>query len=84
MPITEVWKVCQSVSRRRRRRLFCSIEQGNLREKEMSNNQLLFGVTRNTYSSHSKSSENTQVEKVVNRSGKPEERNISNAEIRTS
>ena len=38
-----------------------------------------FGVTRNTYSAHSKFSENTQAEKVVDRSGKPEERNSSNA-----
>ena len=37
-----------------------------------------FGVTRNTYSAHSKFSENTQAEKVVDRSGKPEERNSSN------
>ena len=42
-----------------------------------------FGVTRNTYSAHSKFSENTQGEKVVDRSGKPEERNSSNAQIRT-
>ena len=42
-----------------------------------------FGVTRNTYSAHSKFSENTQAEKVVYRSGKPEERNSSNAKIRT-
>ena len=42
-----------------------------------------FGVTRNTYSGHSKFSENTQAEKVVDRSGKPEERNGSNAQIRT-
>ena len=42
-----------------------------------------FGVTRNTYSAHSKLSENTQAEKVVDRSGKPEERNSSNAQIRT-
>ena len=32
-----------------------------------------FGVMRNTYSAHSKFSENTQAEKVVDRSGKPEE-----------
>ena len=51
----------------------CSIEQGKLG----------FGVTRNTYSAHSKFSENTQAEKVVDRSGKPEERNSSNAQIRT-
>ena len=42
-----------------------------------------FGVTRNTYSAHSKFSENTQAEKVVDRSGKPEERNSSNVQIRT-
>ena len=40
-----------------------------------------FGVTRNTYSAHSKFSENTQAEKVVDRSGKPEERDSSNAQI---
>ena len=42
-----------------------------------------FGVTRNTYSAHSKFSENTQAEKVVDRSGKPEERHSSIAQIRT-
>ena len=42
-----------------------------------------FGVTRNTYSAHSKFSENTQAEKVVDRAGKPEERDSSNAQIRT-
>ena len=42
-----------------------------------------FRVTRNTYSAHSKFSGNTQAEKVVDRSGKPEERDISNAHIRT-
>ena len=42
-----------------------------------------FGVTRNTYSAHSKFSENTQAEKVVDRSGKLEERDCSNAQIRT-
>ena len=36
-----------------------------------------FGVTRNTYT------DNTQAEKVVGRSGKPEERNSSNAQIGT-
>ena len=42
-----------------------------------------FGVTRNTYSAQSKFSENTQAEKVVDRSGKLEERNSSNARVRT-
>ena len=39
-PITAIQKACQSVSRRR---LLCSIELGNLREKEMSINQLVLG-----------------------------------------
>ena len=42
-----------------------------------------FEVTRNTYSARSKFSENTQAEKVADRSRKPEERNSSNAQIRT-
>ena len=42
-----------------------------------------FGVTRNTYSAHSKFSENTQAEKVVDRTGKPVGENSSNAQIRT-
>ena len=42
-----------------------------------------FGVTRNTYSAHSKFSENTQAEKVVDRTGKLEGENSSNAQIRT-
>ena len=40
-------------------------------------------VTRNTYSAHSKFSENTRTERMVDRSGKPDERNSSNAQIRT-
>ena len=42
-----------------------------------------FGVTRNTNRAHSKFSENTQVEKVFDRSGKLDERDSSNAQIRT-
>ena len=42
-----------------------------------------FGVTRNTYSAHSKFSENIQTEKMVDGSGKPDERNSSNAQIGT-
>ena len=42
-----------------------------------------FGVTRNMYSAHSKFSENTQAEKVVDGSGKPDERDSSNAQIGT-
>ena len=42
-----------------------------------------FGVTRNTYTAHSKFSEITQAEKMVDRSEKLEERDRSNAQIRT-
>ena len=42
-----------------------------------------FGVTRNSYSAHSKFSENTRTEKMVDGSGKPDEGNSSNAQIRT-
>ena len=41
------------------------------------------GVTRNTYSAHSKFSENTQAEKVVDRTGKLVGENSSNAQMRT-
>ena len=40
-------------------------------------------VTFNVISAHSNFSENTQAEKVVDRSGQPDERNSSNAQIRT-
>ena len=42
-----------------------------------------FGATRNTYSAHSKFSENTQAEKMIDGSWKSDERNSSNAQIRT-
>ena len=42
-----------------------------------------FGVTKNTYSAHRKFSENTQAEKVVDRTGKFVGENSSNAQIRT-
>ena len=42
-----------------------------------------FGVTRNTYSAHSKFSENTLAEKMVDRTGKPVGESSSNAQIRT-
>ena len=42
-----------------------------------------FGVTRNTYSAHSKFSEHTQAEKMVDRTGKPVGESSSNAQIRT-
>ena len=50
----------------------------------MSISQLIgFGVTKNTYSAHSKFSENTQAEKMVDRTGKLVGENSSNAQIRT-
>ena len=42
-----------------------------------------FGATRNTYSAHSKFSENTRTEKMVDGSGKPDERDSSSAQIKT-
>ena len=42
-----------------------------------------FGATRNTYCAHSNFSEDIQAEKLVDGSGKPDERNGSNAQIRT-
>ena len=38
---------------------------------------VVFGVTRNTYSAHSKFSENTRTEKMVDGSGKPDGRKIA-------
>ena len=49
----------------------------------MSISQIGFGVTRNTYSAHSKFSENTQAEKMVDRTVKPVGESSSNAQIRT-
>ena len=42
-----------------------------------------FGVTRNTYSAHSKFLEKPKLRKVVDRTGKPVGENSSNAQIRT-
>ena len=67
--ITENTAMSLSVSRRC---LLRSIEQGNLWERDVDQS-IGFGVTRNTYSAHSKFSENIQAEKVVDRSGKLEE-----------
>ena len=51
---------------------------------EKSNiDQFSFGVTRNTYSAHNKFSENTQAEKMVDRTWKPVGESSSNAQIRT-
>ena len=68
IPITAVRKVCPSVSRHR---LLRSIEQGNLWEKEMSISQLVL-VSRETRTVLTASfPENTQAEKVIDRTGKP-------------
>ena len=80
MAITAIQNACQSVSRHC---LLCSIEQGNLWEKRNIDQSIGFGVTRNTYSAHSKFSENTQAEKMVDRTGKPVGKNSSNAQIKT-
>ena len=58
--------VSQSVSRRR---LSCSIEQGKPAGERNVDQSVGCGVTRNTYSAHSKFSEITLAEKVVDRSG---------------
>ena len=59
-------------------------DRAGKRDEERNVDQSIgFGVTRNTYSAHSKFSENTQTEKVVDGSGQPDERNSSNAQIRT-
>ena len=50
---------------------------------ERNVDQSSFGVTRNTYSAHNKFSENTQAEKMVDRTGKPVGESSSNAQIRT-
>ena len=49
----------------------------------MSINQLVLVPQENTYSAHRKFSENTQTEKMVDGSGKLDERNSSSAQIRT-
>ena len=42
-----------------------------------------FGVPRNTFSAHSNFSDDIQIERIVDRSGKLDERNSSKAQIRT-
>ena len=49
----------------------------------MSISQLVLVSRKNTYSAHSKFSENTQAEKMVDRTGKPVGESSSNAQIRT-
>ena len=81
MPITAIRKACQSVSQSS-----LSVEfdrTGKLVGERNVDQSVGFGVTRNTYSAHSKFSENTQAEKVVDGSGKHEERDSLNAQIRT-
>ena len=52
-------------------------------EERNVDQSVTYGVTRNTYSAHSKFSENNQAEKMVDGSGKPVERDSSSAQIRT-
>ena len=56
---------------------------GKLAGKRDVDQSIGFGATRNTYSAHSKFSENTRTEKVVDRTGKPVGENSYNAQIRT-
>ena len=53
---------------------------GQPAEERDDDQSIDFGVTRNTYSAHSNFSGNTQAVKVVDRSGKLEERDSSNAQ----
>ena len=78
--LTANQKACQSVSRRRPVVFDGSGKPDGERTVDQSVNS---GVTRNTYSAHSKFSENTRTEKMVDGSGKPDERDSSNAQMRT-
>ena len=80
MPITAIRKACQSVSRHC---LSWFDRTGKPVGERNVDQSIGFGVTRNTYSAHSKFSENTQAERVVDRTGKPVGENSSNAQIRT-
>ena len=51
--------------------------------ERMVDQSVNFGVTFYVISAHSNFSEDIQIERMVDRSGKPEERNSSNAQIRT-
>ena len=80
-PITAIQKACQSVSQSS---LSVAFDRTGKPVGERDVDQSIgFGVTRNTYSAHSKFSEDTQAEKVVDRTGKPDERESSSAQIRT-
>ena len=78
--ITANQKACQSVSRRR---LLSSMDQGNLMERENVDRSGQPDVTRNVIEAHSTFSEDNRIEHTPDRSGKPDERNSSNAQIRT-
>ena len=67
MPITATQKACQSVSQSSSVVFDRTGKPVGERDVDQS---IGFGVTKNTYSAHSKFSENTQAEKVVDRTGK--------------
>ena len=56
---------------------------GQLDAERMVDHSRKSGVTRNTHSAHSKFSKDIQTERMVDRLGKLDERNSSNAQIRT-
>ena len=68
MPITAIQKACQSVSQSSLSVVFD--RTGKPVGERNVDRSIGFGVTRNTYSAHSKFSENTQAERVVDRTGK--------------
>ena len=80
-PITAVRKVCVCVSQSSLSVVFDRTEKP-VGERNVDQS-IGFCVTRNTYSAHSKFSENTQAEKMVDRTGKPVGESSSNAQIRT-
>ena len=78
-PITANQKACQSVCRR----LLCSMDQGNLWEKEISISQLIL-VSQETRTVLTASFLKTpELRKWSMDQGKPDERDSSNAQIRT-
>ena len=81
MPITAIQKACQSVSQSSLSVVFD--RTGKPVGGRNVDQSIGFGVTRNTYSAHSKFSENTQAEKVFDRTGKLVGESSSSAQIRT-
>ena len=69
-PITAIQKACQSVSRR----LLCSMGSGKPDGERMVDQSGKSDVTFNVISAHSNFSEDIQIERMVDRSGKIEER----------